>query len=325
MHVLPGLHIFQYNQNMIQTSKKMMVLLAIVGLFCATFAHAQFRNRQDFVDSDKHYNQALEILERLELNSPRSAADLVKMREAIEALYTSSKLAVSARDANFQPSYSMQVAPSRSRAKRKDWRGVYEKLQGKRNGGLKHELQKEISCNKPLDYTDSRRHVMLTVDKKGRFIECIYTGKIIDASKMPDTKVMNIEHSWPQSKGAKGVAKADLHHLFPTDPVANSTRSSLPFGIVDDPRWAQGGSECDLKRFEVRKKYRGNIARALFYFSTRYGKSISAQEEDVLRQWHKEDPVDADESARNDKVENIQGNRNPFIDRPDFVNNIADF
>ncbi|MFZ5949748.1 MAG: endonuclease, partial [Candidatus Rifleibacteriota bacterium] len=40
---------------------------------------------------------------------------------------------------------------------------------------------------------------------------------------------------------------------------------------------------------------------------------------------HREDPVDEEEKARNDRIENIQHNRNPFVDRPDFVDQISDF
>ncbi len=39
----------------------------------------------------------------------------------------------------------------------------------------------------------------------------------------------------------------------------------------------------------------------------------------VLLQWHLEDPVDAAEMARNDVVESFQGNRNPFVDHPEWV------
>ncbi|NCB38422.1 MAG: hypothetical protein EOM80_06585 [Erysipelotrichia bacterium] len=79
------------------------------------------------------------------------------------------------------------------------------------------------------------------------------------------------------------------------------------------------------KRFDVRPQSRGNIARAIFYFSTRYAKRIAPSEEEVLRKWHQEDPVDVHEKSRNERVEAIQGNRNPFIDKPEFVNNISDF
>jgi len=39
----------------------------------------------------------------------------------------------------------------------------------------------------------------------------------------------------------------------------------------------------------------------------------------TILQWHADDPVDANEQARNDKVFARQGNRNPFIDNPSWV------
>ena len=40
----------------------------------------------------------------------------------------------------------------------------------------------------------------------------------------------------------------------------------------------------------------------------------------LLLQWHLQDPPDAEEIARNDYIQSIQGNRNPFIDRPTWIN-----
>ncbi|MBF0407404.1 MAG: endonuclease [Candidatus Riflebacteria bacterium] len=156
-------------------------------------------------------------------------------------------------------------------------------------------------------------------------VECIYTGRKIQTNQEPDSSDMNVEHSWPQSLGAVGIAKCDLHHLFPTDSKANSKRSSFPFGMVDKPIWEEGESQFDGSKFEIRPCQRGNTARGMFYFSIRYNKRIPNNEEAVLRQWFKEDPVDATEKARNDAIEKIQHNRNPFIDHPEFVDQIKDF
>lgn len=43
---------------------------------------------------------------------------------------------------------------------------------------------------------------------------------------------------------------------------------------------------------------------------------------ELLLSWHKSDPVDFMEQKRNDQVAIYQGNRNPFIDNPDYVNAI---
>jgi len=77
--------------------------------------------------------------------------------------------------------------------------------------------------------------------------------------------------------------------------------------------------------FEVRAERRGDIARALFYFSVRYALRIDAEQEQTLRLWHATDPVDEGELRRNDAVEHVQKNRNPFVDHPEFVTKITDF
>ena len=64
---------------------------------------------------------------------------------------------------------------------------------------------------------------------------------------------------------------------------------------------------------------RGEIARAMFYMENRYhdaGLEIFSGQARMLRQWHRDDPPGAAEIERNDRIEGLQGNRNPYIDTP---------
>jgi hypothetical protein len=147
--------------------------------------------------------------------------------------------------------------------------------------------------------------------------------------------VINTEHTWPQSRFGgrfKEYQKSDLHHLFPTDSQMNSVRSSLHFGnVVKDietlkcPGNRVGHQASGEIIFEPPQQHKGNVARAIFYFATRYQLRISPAEEAALRQWNKEDPVDAFEYEKNDKIEQIQGNRNPYIDFPELIDNLPQF
>ncbi len=56
-----------------------------------------------------------------------------------------------------------------------------------------------------------------------------------------------------------------------------------------------------------------------------FGREPDAMQEAALRAWNDSDPPDALEQARNDAIEGYQKNRNPFVDRPDFVAKISDF
>lgn len=274
---------------------------------------------------DKLLQDTFRLLDKVEADAPGSHPDLVKARERIMAIYKNpDESGVQNIDSSPEIMFARQNEATRNKrlAKRTSF---YNSVRTLRNDDLRQKLHDAIANQKFFDYGDARRMVMLQVDNFDSYIECYYTGKVVSAREMPKSTVMNIEHTWPQSKGATGIAKSDMHHLFPTDPVANSTRSSLAFGDITNPKWQDGGSRCDGKRFEVRKEFRGNSARGIFYFAVRYDKQISQAEEDTLRRWHKEDPVDANEKARNDRVESLQGNRNPFIDNPEFVDQIADF
>jgi endonuclease I len=65
----------------------------------------------------------------------------------------------------------------------------------------------------------------------------------------------------------------------------------------------------------------------VLYFSVRWGiplipESANHQAQEILKQWHHADPVDAFELERNQKVKALQGTFNPFIECPSFVDQI---
>lgn len=147
---------------------------------------------------------------------------------------------------------------------------------------------------------------------------------------------INIEHTWPQSKFSKefpgDLQKGDLHHLFPSNSRANSIRGNHPFGEVEreespinncPSRFGLNSQGTEV--YEPVASHRGNVARALFYFSLRYKIAIDPTQEAILRKWNQSDPVDDVERNRNNNIFNIQKNRNPFIDFPDLVVAIKDF
>ena len=150
--------------------------------------------------------------------------------------------------------------------------------------------------------------------------------------------ILNTEHTWPQSrfggKFDKDLQKSDLHHLYPSDSEMNSRRGNLRFGYVGKdlenlrcpgnrvgPQ--SGGNHVSV--YEPPVSHRGNVARAIFYFATRYKMQISPDEEAALKEWNKIDPVDDLEKRRNEIIEKYQGNRNPFIDYPELPEHISAF
>lgn len=198
-----------------------------------------------------------------------------------------------------------------------------------------------------LGYKTARRvlfgELHLEEDADGYFVKDVYCEKIISRKItrvgpgiIPNNNILNCEHTWPQSRFSrafeKGLQKSDLHHLFPTDSQGNSTRGNYEFGEVDgrpvneDCKASYYGAEKFSGRyFEPPESHRGNVARALFYFAVRYKMKIRETEEEYLRKWHEDDPVDQEEMDRNDGIFDIQYNRNPFIDYPELVDSISDF
>lgn len=154
---------------------------------------------------------------------------------------------------------------------------------------------------------------------------------------IPGGAIVNTEHTWPQSRFTgrynREMQKSDMHHLYPTDNQLNSIRGNNPFGEVTQDKMTL---KCRASRFgrstrgssdvfEPPKNHRGNVARALFYFSTRYETPIDANQEATLRKWSKEDPIDHEEINRNEYIFKMQGSRNPFIDFPELEDSISDF
>lgn len=210
--------------------------------------------------------------------------------------------------------------------------------------GIRRQLHQVVSqSHSALDYTSARKKLLgdihLERDGKGYYVEDVYCHQQfrnrVGPGQIPPHEQINVEHTWPQSRfnrgESKSTQKSDLHHLFPTNSQANSTRGNHIFA---DVRGSEPTNNCDDSAigraegtiaFMPPEDHKGNVARALFYFAVRYNLNISELEEFYLRQWHLFDPVDSAEIARNDEIEKIQGNRNPFIDNPELVGSIRNF
>ncbi|MFW5793175.1 MAG: endonuclease [Bacteroidota bacterium] len=166
----------------------------------------------------------------------------------------------------------------------------------------------------------------------------------------------NREHSWPNSwwgGSTSDTMYTDIYHMYPADKHVNGQRGSYIFGQTNSPSWTSlaghklgnnsyGGVYTGTV-FEPTDEYKGDFARTYFYMVTRYksrlaswstisnadiildGSQYPAFEtwvSDMLLEWHNNDPVSQKEINRNNAAYAIQGNRNPFIDNPQFVNDI---
>jgi subtilisin-like proprotein convertase family protein len=204
-------------------------------------------------------------------------------------------------------------------------------FQGLRDEALVKAIHDSSAGKHVVSYSEARKIIFTDLDVHDGKLKDVYTGREITGGKLPSSSDMNVEHTWPQSKGATGTAKSDLHHLFTTDSKANSIRSSFPFGKVDKVQWSSpSGAKFGLdaqgrKVFEPPDAHKGDVARAMFYFSSEYSKHIPSEEESVLREWNKLDGVDSAELARDQRISTIQGNVNQFVEHSNLVDRIQDF
>lgn len=171
----------------------------------------------------------------------------------------------------------------------------------------------------------------------------------------------NREHLVPQAYFDNvqiNPMKNDPFHVVPTDGKVNGVRDNFPFGVVSNASYTSAngskrGSNLNSGYsagysstvFEPIDEFKGDIARSLLYFATRYEDlmddfytSASVQSKDmfngsidqvfsptflnILLTWNSMDPVSLKETKRNNAIYAYQGNRNPYIDNNAYVTSI---
>lgn len=218
---------------------------------------------------------------------------------------------------------------------------------------LRSAINKDISKEqKKLTYSEVWTvvtHSDEDPNDAGKVIE-IYTGRSIgkglNAGKIGNSgDAWNREHVWAKSHGFPDqgqLAYTDAHHLRPADASVNSERSNLDFDNGGTPITEAPDNAKDGDSFEPRDQMKGDVARMLFYMDVRYEGAATDNTPDLvlvdrvgtengspelgklctLYSWHQADPVSDWERNRNHVVYEFQGNRNPFIDRPEWVQQI---
>ncbi len=159
------------------------------------------------------------------------------------------------------------------------------------------------------------------------------------------------EHSLPKSWWGGSTSEpmyTDVVHLIPTDNATNQKRWYYPYGEPTSTSWSNnvgaklGRTSAYGSRdyvFMPNPEYKGDIARIYFYMITCYrNKNFTSNAQarrvmtytngvagfksaflDLLLKWHRNDPVSDWEKTRNNRIQEVQGNRNPFVDLPDLV------
>lgn len=188
--------------------------------------------------------------------------------------------------------------------------------------------------SKPGSYT--REHVWACANSNG-----MWTHNKSDGANCVD------------GSGYKGGG-SDLYHIRPCDSAINTWRGNGKFYEFNDNEkkyeYTDGGpykmyTNVDgdfATKVEPDDHYKGDIARILMYVYVHYinmgvtndytgplkltdvfNSNYSLSEvQQLMVKWNELDPVDETEKLRNDTVETIQGNRNPFVDHPEYMRRI---
>ena len=176
----------------------------------------------------------------------------------------------------------------------------------------------------------------------------MFYARTQESSEWNQAKIWNREHVVPQSTwgGGTGVAPGyDMYNVRPSYTDVNGKRGNLKYGKVDHNTstalmkdgkvvgWYTGST------FEPLDEVKGDAARICFYmavmFANEYNCSLSNFVSDstfkTILEWNDLDPVSAEEIRRCDVVSKyitindstkrnqMQGNRNIFVDFPQFA------
>jgi len=167
----------------------------------------------------------------------------------------------------------------------------------------------------------------------------------------------NLPKSWfGVSSGSEDTFSigCDYNNLYPSNAKANSAKSNYPLGEVNMNLTVTfnngvskvGKSSIPINNgayngsvFEPADEYKGDFARNYMYmvtcyedyaqkWTTSYGMTMlenntfptfTTYSINLLMKWHRQDPVSQKEIDRNEAVYSVQGNRNPFVDHPEYA------
>lgn len=232
-----------------------------------------------------------------------------------------------------------------------DLYNYYQTLDGLTGEAFFIQLQNIIEISQEVSYGEVR-FILEKSDLKhsvyGSYLHSIYDGtKLLrywDSNVTGVTETINREHVWPQSyltdeaENSKKNIASDAHNIRAIFKTTNSSRSNRYFNDGSGPI----GYTKDDWAYYPGDDHRGDVARILFYMHVKYSNDLFLTNSltdilnykdnktkidgripfgllNVLLQWHIDDPVDEFEIQRNNIIYMYQGNRNPFIDHPEYV------
>lgn len=206
----------------------------------------------------------------------------------------------------------------------------YSSAFGKSGSSLLNSLKSIVGGSISRSYDWSRFEKVDEDPNNSSNVFCIYSRTSYGKSAhVNGANTWNREHTYPQSKISKDAAK-DSILIFADDWKTNGARSNYVFGevahnsstAVKDSANRVTANYRQGSTFEPCDAAKGEVARATLYTYVVYGHSVTGNftSLDICLKWNKEFPVTSWEILRNNRNYSVQGNRNPFIDHPEFAN-----
>ena len=158
----------------------------------------------------------------------------------------------------------------------------------------------------------------------------VYGTRITSFYSGNTTATFNREHVWPNTHGGH-LVENDIHMVRPTIVAENSARGHS-FFIQGMQSTSNNGWDPAMESFG-QESYRGDAARIIFYCmiatdqltltddgsrSSRTNNYEMGVISDMIS-WNASYPVLEREQRRNSGAEYLQGNRNPFVDHPEYA------
>lgn len=234
--------------------------------------------------------------------------------------------------------------------------GYYSAAEGKKQSELRLSLKTIITTGHSVTSYNGLWAAYQTTDvnpSTGKiwdvYSDCSFTWNVDQNKGTTGAECLNYnrEHTTPQSWfGEASPMVSDLFNVYPTDSKVNGMRGNYPYGEVSAPTYTSGnGSKLGANTlagytgtaFEPIDRFKGDLARTYFYMATRYAGQceswsgeganvysssnlgLTAFAKDLFLKWSRLDPVSPKEISRNDAVQSVQHNRNPFIDYPELA------
>jgi len=209
-----------------------------------------------------------------------------------------------------------------------------------------------------VTYAKARAHLYTWVDlQENRMLKGVYTQAIISPEQLllkdliqslkiegvelprrfKNNQFLNCEHIVPKSLfNNDRIGFSDLHHLITAEGATNTFRNNRPyrqFGLDEGQvgptnliSYIDKGGKIKDDFFEP-KNNKALVARATLYFLVCHKQKLPKTVYDeaavnTLIAWSKSQLPNSYELHRNESIFKLQGNRNPFIDFPDWVNKV---